>query len=87
MLIGSRGGRVAGLMVVNGASADMAITFPHLADLLRPDEDGHPLEKADGVYSLVHSTASVLHGRYGTRYRAGQAQGVPAGSVTLFRVL
>ncbi|GAB2601437.1 glycogen debranching protein GlgX [Kocuria himachalensis] len=87
VLIGSRGGRVAGLMVVNGASADMAITFPDLADLLRPGEHGHPLEKADGVYSLVHSTASVLHGRYGTRYRAGQAQGVPAGSVTLFRVL
>ncbi len=87
VLIGSRGGRVSGLMVVNGASTDMAITVPDVTQLLHPDEEEHPLRASEGVYALVHSTASVLHGRYGARYRAGRPQGVPANSVTLFRLL
>ncbi|MCD1145862.1 glycogen debranching protein GlgX [Kocuria sp. LUK] len=87
VLIGSRGGRITGLMVVNGASADMSVTFPSLTGLVAPDADGETREQVGGVFSLVHSTASVLYGRYGTRFASGRAQGVPASSVSLFRLL
>ncbi len=87
VLIGSRGGRITGLMVVNGASADMSVTFPSLTGLVAPDADGETRAQVGGVFSLVHSTASVLYGRYGTRFASGRAQGVPASSVSLFRLL
>src|SRR6478735_10297872 len=76
LLLGSDGGRVDGLVVVNGGAEDVKVTLPVI-----PSDDG-----GGRLYELRLTTSELHDRRQGVRISSGERDVVQANSISIYRV-
>ncbi|MCT1722630.1 glycogen debranching protein GlgX [Kocuria marina] len=79
VVIGARGGDLAGLFVLNGTASPVAAVLPRIENLAGSDVDG-------ASYRLVLATDPQLDELTGNRWRAGEELTVPAQSIAMFAI-
>ncbi|MFJ3959061.1 glycogen debranching protein GlgX [Arthrobacter sp. NPDC090010] len=80
LLLGSRKGRIDGLVVINGGAADVEITLPRLEEL------GVTGANAERSFELRLSTSLIHEERRGTRRAEGEKDLVDAFSMNIYRL-
>ena len=79
IVIGARGGDLAGLFVLNGTASPVAAVLPRFENLAGSDVEG-------ASYRLVLATDPQLDELTGNRWRAGEELTVPAQSIAMFAI-
>ena len=80
LLLGSRKGKVDGLVVINGGPSDVEIVLPRLSEL------GVTAEQDTAKFELRLSTSLVHDERRGTRRAEGEKDLVDAFSMNIYRL-
>jgi len=76
LLLGSDDGTLAGLVVVNGSSADVNVTLPELTN-----DDGTPHR----MFELRLTTSPLHELRQGGRVASGETDLIEANSINIYR--
>lgn len=89
LLLGSAGGRLAGLIVINGSPETLEITLPTAEGLREYQEAGHGAPAFSPRYANVDAMhpAGTLAERAEQRLECGAAESIPGYSVSIYEVV